>query len=160
MRTTGFLGHRSTAAGPVHHSNLDHLRWAQLLYGTCRLGWNLPGYAEDLFLAGKPWDVQGDGDQSTEGHDTALVDYRGGLFYVVSWYDQATAYPRKLVPVTPAFAARYLDEAHAELFADWIAAQGTAPSGFDLAALAAKLRGLDAAEGDPWPPPKPTEMEA
>lgn len=140
MAAKGFLGHKSAASGPVDPGNLDHVRWAQQLFGTCRLGWNLPGYAEDLFSGGKVWDVQTIGDQSTEGHDTALVDYRGGLLYVISWYDSAIAYPRKLVPVTPAFALKYLEEAHAELFEDFIASNGIAPSGFDLADLAAKLK--------------------
>ena len=136
----GFLGHKAQASGPVDHTNLDHVRWAQKLFGVCRLGWNLPGYAEDLFLNGRPWDVSASGDQSIAGHDTALVDFRGGLLYVVSWYDSAAKYDRKLVPVTPAFALRYLEEAHAELFPEWIAAQGQAPSGFDMAGLMAKLR--------------------
>ena len=140
MVSSGFLGHKSQATGLVDHNNLDHLKWAQRLFGTCRLGWNLPGYAEDQFLAGQPWDVSSSGDQSTEGHDTPIVDYRNGLLYVVSWYEQADAYPRRLVPVTPAFAMKYLEEAHAELFNDWITAQGVAPSGFDLADLTAKLQ--------------------
>jgi hypothetical protein len=139
LLSTGFLGHKATAVGPVDYTDINRLQWAQRLFGTCRLGWNLPGYAEDLFDAGLPWDVQTTGDQSTEGHDTALVDYRGGLLYVVSWYDSATAYVRKLVPVTPAFALKYLEESSVELFGDWIRAQGTAPSGFDLGDLTAKL---------------------
>ena len=139
MVATGFLGHKAQATGPVDHTNLDHLRWAQRLFGTCRLGWNLPGYAEELFLAGRPWDVQATGDQSLEGHDTPIVDYRDGLLYVVSWFEQATAYPRRLVPVTPAFAMHYLEEAHADVFADWTNAQGLAPSGFNLTDLVAKL---------------------
>ena len=91
-------------------------------------------------MAGRPWDVQTTGDQSVEGHDTALVDFRGGLLYVVSWYDSATAYPRKLVPVTPAFAFKYLDEAYSDVFQDFIAANGLSPSGFDLADLTYKLK--------------------
>ena len=141
MVTTGFLGHKAAATGNVDHTNLDHCRWAQRLFGTCRLGWNLPGYAEDLFMAGKRWDVQSTGDQSIEGHDTAMVDYGpDGTLYVVSWFNSAAAYERHLVPVTPAFAAKYLEEASADVFPDWIAAQGIAPSGFDIADLTAKLK--------------------
>ena len=139
IHQTGFMGHASAATGPVDQTNLDHLKWAQLLFGSCRLGWNLPGYAEDLFNQGKPWDVQTSGDQSTAGHDTALVDFRGGLLYVVSWYSFATAYDRNLVAVTPAFFQKYCEEAHGEVFPDWIRAQGTAPSGFNLADLVSKL---------------------
>ena len=138
--STGFLGHKAQASGPVDHANLDHVKWAQKLFGACRLGWNLPGYAEDLFLNGQTWDVSASGDQSIEGHDTAFVDFRGGLLYVVSWYDSADKFPRKLVPVTPAFALKYLEEAHVDLFEDWLSNTGVAPSGFDMADLAAKLQ--------------------
>lgn len=138
--TNGFIGHKAAAVGPVDHTNLNHARWAQILFGTCRLCWNLPGYADDLILAGKPWDVQSTGDQTTQGHDTCMVDFRGGMLYVVSWRDSCGAYARHLVPVTPAFFFHYLDAAQGEVFPDWIKQQGVAPSGFDIAALVAKLK--------------------
>lgn len=132
--STGFLGHKADAVGRVDPQNFSHISWCIQLNGCCRVGLNLPGYAEDQFDAGQPWDVSAGGDQSTEGHDVPLVDYRGGLFYCVSW--------GKKVPVTPGFLYKYCEEAWAELFFDWIAAQGAAPSGLDLGALAAKMKEL------------------
>ena len=134
LRATGFLGHKADATVSVDPKNLDHVRWVVQLAGHCRLGLNLPGYAVDQFGAGRRWDVQSWGDQSTDGHDVPVVDYRGGLLYVVSW--------GKIVPMTPAAVLAWAEEAHAELFYDWISAQGLSPSKFDLGALAEKLESL------------------
>jgi hypothetical protein len=132
LRTTGFVGHKADATGSVDYSNLDHLKWCVQIFGSCRLGLNLPGYAENQFDSGSPWDVSQSGDQSTEGHDVPVVDFRDGALYVVTW--------GRLQAMTPAFLARYCEEAHAELFADWILAGGTSPSGLDVADLTAKLK--------------------
>jgi uncharacterized membrane protein YidH (DUF202 family) len=46
--------------------------------------------------------------------------------------------------MTPAFFAKYCDEAHAEIFLDWIRSVGTAPSGFAIDQLVADLTSLRA----------------
>jgi len=130
--THGFLGHKADVVGNIDPSSLDHVRWCVQLFGSCRIGLNLPLYAEDQFDNGKPWDVSSDGDQSTAGHDVPIVGYRGGMFDVVTW--------GRLQPMTEAFFLKFCEEAHAELYFDWIAAQGTAPVGFDLETLAGRLR--------------------
>jgi hypothetical protein len=132
--SNGFVGHKADAVGTLDPQNQDHLRWCQQLFGSCRLGLNLPGYAEDQFEAGQTWDVSTTGDQSEAGHDVPLVDFRNGLFYVVSW--------GKLQAISPAAMYAWCEEAHCELYFDWIAAQGTAPSGFDLADLAGKMKAI------------------
>lgn len=133
LERTGFLGHKADAIGSVDPQNLDHLKWCVQLFGTCRLGLNLPQSAMDALDAGKPWDVGGD-TKIVGGHDVPIVKYDGEYFYVVTW--------GVLQPVTPAFILAYNEESHAELFADWIRSQGTAPSGLDLADLTAKLAAL------------------
>jgi hypothetical protein len=132
--SNGFLGHKAQATGNIEPSNLDHLRWAIQLSGFCRIGLNLPGFAEDQFDAGARWDVSVTGDQSTAGHDVPLVDYRNGTFTCVSW--------GRLQGITPAFLDAYCEEAHWELYPDWITAQGEAPPGFDLTDLASKLKAI------------------
>jgi hypothetical protein len=134
LQKTGFLGHRSDATGSIDPGNLDHLRWCVQLFGACRIGVNLPQSAMDQFDAGQPWDVGGDA-TIVGGHDVPIVKYDGDYFYVVTW--------GKLQPVTPAFITAYNEEAHAELFADWVRSQGTAPSGLDLEDLATKLAQID-----------------
>lgn len=136
MNQTGWLGHKSASFGAVDHSVQDHLKWAVQLFGSCRIGLNLPGYAENQFEAGQTWTVSTSGDQSTEGHDVPLVDYRNGVFYCVTW--------GKLIPVAPPFLTAYCDEAWAEVFPDFITAQGTSPSGFDLAGLVSRQQELAA----------------
>jgi hypothetical protein len=134
LEKTGFLGHRSDATGAVDPQNLDHLKWCIQLFGTCRIGVDLPRSAMDQFEAGEPWDVRGDG-AILGGHDVPLVKYDGaGMFYCVTW--------GRLQPVTPAFVLKYTEEAHAELFFDWVQAQGVAPPGLDLDDLAKKLAAL------------------
>ncbi len=128
----GFLGHKADLVGNVDPSSLDYIRWCVQLFGSCRIGLNLPGYAEDQFDARQPWDVSQYGDQTTAGHDVPIVGYRGGMFTVVTW--------GRAQEMTEAFFLKYCEEAHAELYFDWIAKQGMAPSGFDLDALAARLR--------------------
>jgi hypothetical protein len=132
MVSTGLLGHKADATGSVDPWNFDHLKWCIQLFGSCRIGLNFPAYAVDLFDAGKVWDISTTGDQSTDGHDVPLVDYRNGYFTCVSW--------GKLQMMTPAFLNHYIEEAHSELYFDWIKSQGEAPSGFSLIDLTAKLQ--------------------
>jgi hypothetical protein len=132
LETTGFLDHKADAIGTVEPSNLDHIKWCVQLFGACRLGWSVPNYAMEQFDAGLPFDLDPSGDQTIEGgHDTPIVKYDGEYFYVVTW--------NKLQPMTPAFFSKYCDEAHSELFFDWIQSQGAAPSGLDLNTLASDL---------------------
>jgi hypothetical protein len=132
--SNGFVGHKADAVGTIDPQNLDHMKWCVQLFGSCRIGLNFPGYAEDQFLSNQTWDVSSSGDQSTEGHDVPLVDYHDGMFTCISW--------GRAQFVTAAFLTKYCEEAHSELYFDWIAAQGTAPSGLDLSDLAAKMTSL------------------
>jgi len=143
LRDTGWMGDRADDFTTVAPNNLDHLMWMVYLCGPVRIGLNLPGYAEDQFEAGKPWDVSSQGDQTQGGHDVPVVDYRGGLFYVCTW-------GRWMQPVTPAFLLAFCEEVHPELHYDWIRAQGTAPSGLDLADLDSRLRVAQADGPGAW----------
>ena len=132
LETQGFCGHKSSATGMIDPTNLDHIKWSVQLFGTCRLGIQVPAYAETQFNQGKVWDLDPSADQTiVGGHDVPIVGYSPGAFIVVTW--------GKLQAMTPAFLATFLDECHAEVYGDWIKAAGTAPSGFDLATLLADL---------------------
>lgn len=135
LETTGFLGHKSDAAAMVDVSNLAHVKWVVQLFGTCRIGFNVPAYAMTQFNNGQPWDLDPSGDQTVEGgHDVPIVGYKGDDLVVVTW--------GQIQHMTPAFLAQWADEAHAELFADWIAVTGVAPSGLDLTQLTEDLQAL------------------
>lgn len=136
LRTTGFLGHVALSTGAIEPSNLDHVKWGCQLFGGVRLGLNLPRYADDQFYDGRPWDVSSHGDQETDGHDVALVDFRGDALRVDTW--------GRTIEMTPAAFRAWCDECHAELYPDWIRAQsGAAPSGFLLSALVDMMREVD-----------------
>ena len=51
--STGFLGHKAQASGPVDHANLDHVKWSIELYGGVRFGFDLPQSAKEQFNAGQ-----------------------------------------------------------------------------------------------------------
>lgn len=130
LQSTGFIGHKATATGTVEPSNLDHVRWCIQLFGSCRLGINLPQSAMNQFNASQPWTVIGDA-SFLGGHDVPLVGYDASWFYGVTWGAP--------IKIAPNFILEYVDECHSEIFADWVRAQGTAPSGFDLSDLITKL---------------------
>ena len=130
LKTVGFLGHKSDATGSLDPRNIDHVKWSTQLFGACRLGISLPQSAMDQFDQGVPWDDIGD-TRIIGGHDVPVMDFRGTYLYIVTW--------ARLIPVTPQFIVRYADEAHSELFFDWIRAQGVAPNNFSLDQLASDL---------------------
>lgn len=134
--STGFLGHKASAVGSVDYTNLDHIKWTVQLFGHCRIGLNLPAYAEDQFMDGKPWDVSSFGDHTVMGHDVPVVDFKGNTLYVITW--------GKVQPITIAAYQAWCEEAHSEVWPDFVRSQGTAPSGFDLADLIAKQKEVDA----------------
>lgn len=131
MKTTGLLGHQSTATGMITPGNLDHIKWCVQMFGGCRIGFNVPS-----FIMGegpdKPWDLNPSADNTiVGGHDVPIVHYDSELFYVVTW--------GRIQPVTPAFIQAFNEEAHAELYTDWIDAMGVSPAGFNAGQLAQSL---------------------
>lgn len=135
LQKVGFLGHKANATGVVNPFNLDHIKWCIQLFGSCRLGIQLPQFAMDQFEAQQPWRLTTSGDQTIiGGHDVPLVDYRGDNFVCITWAREQG--------IGADFLGRYCDEAHAELYFDWIREQGESPSGFDMDALVGKLPAL------------------
>lgn len=127
MQSTGIAGQKSAGSGMIDPSNLDHIRWTVQLFGACRLGISVTDDMMQQFSAGEPWveltgNVEG-------GHDVPIVQYDMQFAYVVTW--------RKLQPVAWSLVAngQWLDEAHGEVWPDFLNASGLAPSGFNLAQL-------------------------
>jgi hypothetical protein len=129
----GFLEHKANATGRVEPLHTDNLKWCVELFGTCRLGVNLPKSAMDQNAAGQVWEVKGD-DTIIGGHDVPLVNYKGDRLFCVTWGG--------LQEMTIDWAKKYIDEAHSELFYDWIMEQGTSPGGFSLDNLSERLRAI------------------
>ncbi len=134
LKATGFLGHKLDDSASIDPQNLDHIKWAIQLFGSCRVGWALPDYAEQQFNYKQPWHrVPGVSQHSSGGHDTPLVHYEGDDFFTTTW-------GRWMQPVTRVFIKHFCEEARAELAYDWIKEQGQSPSGFDLATLEQKMK--------------------
>lgn len=132
MISTGFLGHKADATAMLDPTNVDHIKWAIQLFGAVELGVNWTQQAMDQFNAGQPiTDFSG---TSIGGHSVPIVHYEGDTPYIVTWAER--------VPTTWDWVKSAADEAHGLIFADWICAQGTAPSGFDLTTLVGDLSAI------------------
>lgn len=132
LQRTGWLGDKIDEFASVNPHSADNVKWAIQLFGSVRIGFQVPAYAMAQFSARQPWDVQASGDQTiVGGHDVPLVGYAGDMYVALTW--------GKEQPVTRAFFEKYCDEVHVELDYDWTRAQGVAPSGLDLDQLASSL---------------------
>jgi hypothetical protein len=124
MVTTGLMGHRADATGMIDPASLTSLQWAIQLFGGCKLGINCPVSAIEQFDNGEPWQLIADDGGIAGGHDVLLVGYDQAYFYGVTW--------GKLQMITGSWLLKYADEAHALIFGDWVEANGTTPSHFNL----------------------------
>jgi hypothetical protein len=114
----------------IDPANLNHIKWAIQLFGACRLGIFVDDGMVDQFQAGQPWTTP---PTNPEGHDVPAVKFDVNYAYVVTWAGlQAVSWSLMA-------NASFLDEAHAEVYPDWVTASGAAPSGFNLTQLLADL---------------------
>lgn len=139
LHTTGWLGHKNVGTGVIDPANLEHIKWCTELFGTCRLGLNLPDFAETQFDNNQPWDVEGDPKNANiiGGHDVPIIKYDQEYFYVVTW--------GKVQPMTSAFFLAFCEEAHVELYHDWInSTTGSSPGGVKFDKLVRDMAAVEA----------------
>lgn len=105
---------------------------AAYLFGAVGIGIQFPGYAMDLFNAGKRW-IYRSKNTIEGGHYIPLVARRNSNFYCVTW--------GQVQPMTDAFFKHFNDESIAYVSEEMLTA-GKSPEGFDLAALKADLNNL------------------
>jgi hypothetical protein len=113
------------------HTNLEEVRQAITLFGGVYIGLSLPLTAQTQTV----WDVVPNGGANAKpgswgGHAVFVPKYDANGFTCITW--------GQLKTMTVAFWNEYVDEAHALLSPDWLAAKGS-PSGFNLAELQADL---------------------
>lgn len=139
MMSTGLLGHKSAATGPIDPTNTDHIKWAIQIFGGCRLGIYVDQAMLQQFGSGQPWEQPGDpNDPNGGGHDPRAVKYDSAYLYVVTWGRlQPVAWP--LVP-KPAF----LEEAHLGVYPDFVRAGGTNPAGFNMQGMLDNAKAIEA----------------
>lgn len=150
---TGVAGHKAVAFAACSTANLDDVKACINLFGFCNIGFQVPAHCIPDFEQGKTWDVQSANSSIIGGHDVILVDYDDAtsLFTCITWGGN-----QKL---TYAFFHAYVDEAYGVVLPEWIAANGEAPSGFDLPQLLTDVQELTQAP-DPAPQPAPTPPPA
>lgn len=141
LMSTGLCGQKAAATGPVDPTNLDHLKWTVQIFGSCRLGVIVDQQMEQQFSAGQPWETAAAAnDPNAGGHDVPIVKYDAQYAYVVTW--------GSLQPVAWPLLAQsaFLEEAHCEAWPDFVRAGGTAPNGFNLAAMLAAAQQVELQE--------------
>ncbi|HTT74272.1 MAG TPA: hypothetical protein VMG99_09070 [Thermoplasmata archaeon] len=132
---------RITAYAAIEPTSDTELQDAISLFGGVYLGLALPDFAvnpPDGNLLDVPWAVPATGlaanpPDPQNGHCVVLVGYDARNYYAVTW--------GAVKPMSPAFAAAYIDEAYAVLSPDWFA-RGESPEGFDLAQLQQDLAAI------------------
>lgn len=140
MMATGIAGVKSSGTGMIDATNMNNIRWAMQLFGACRLGIVVNEVMEQDFSNGVPWtQAAAANDTTAGGHDVPVVKYDADYAYVITWGGlQAVSWSLMA-------QADFLEEAHAEVYADFVTTTGNAPSGFSLAQLLADLPAVEAA---------------
>jgi hypothetical protein len=146
-RKTGIGGDKITAFAQLEPQNDNEARDAINLFGNCYIGVALPNFAvaPGTDFLHTPWVVPPQGPvgdaapNPQNGHCIPAVGYDTRNLYVVTW--------GALKSMSWQFYDAYMDEAFAVLSNDWINKKvGTAPSGFNLAALQQDLAAVVAAQ--------------
>lgn len=142
---TGVGGHKNAAYAACSTTNLDDVKACVNLFGFCYIGFVVPSNCIQQFDAGQPWDDSGS--PTTDGHAVIVVDFDATGGTVVTW--------GRLQKFTWAWWGKFVDEAWGVVLPDWIAANGQAPSGFNLQQLLADVNEL---QQTPTPTPQPTTV--
>ena len=149
--------HRIVAFADVNHRDPTELEAAVALFGEVLLGIQVTQDAMTRFASGQPWDAA----------PTSRV--LGGHAICAGTYDDQARYRWRVVTwgrvqeCTQAFLDAHLLEAWVVVSPEWVAANGVAPSGLDLAGLGSAFQALT---GDPNPfgpepaPPAPPPVPA
>jgi hypothetical protein len=142
-RNTGLATHQITAYVALELKNHTEAMTALYLFGSIYIGVALPDFAVEGDMLTVPWVVPAGGPvgnaapNPNNGHCIPAVEYDADGLTIVTWGE-----PKSM---SWEFYDAYADEAFAVLSQDFIGASGTNLDGFDLTALEADLKNLDAA---------------
>jgi Domain of unknown function (DUF4214) len=123
--TNGIGGHKIRGWAAIDYTDENELRSAINVFGGVYLGVLLPKTAQGQAI----WDVVPDSGVngnpgSWGGHAVPVVGWDGTYYYVVTWGE--------LMKVTPAFFAKYLEEAYVAISTDFLDSQGVDPRGLNI----------------------------
>jgi hypothetical protein len=132
-RSTGLGGDKIMAFAQLEPRNVNEVKDAVAIFGTCYIGVFLPKFALNVPDARTvPWVVPAQGpvgDAAPDpqgGHCIPAVGYDSRNLYVVSW--------GMVKAMSWQFYVDYVDESYAVLSSDFLA-KNKAPNGFDMAQL-------------------------
>lgn len=133
-KTDGFVGHKLLAFADPAVANLTEVEQAIALFGGLYIGLSVT----DQVMANDndptiPWDVTPQ-DSVDGGHCVYVTGYDAIYIYFISW--------GQIYKMTRKYWATYVDEAHALISPDFIAANGLDPAGFNLTQLQADLAAI------------------
>jgi hypothetical protein len=143
-RKSGLDKHKVTAFAALQPQSHIEAMDAVNLFGACYIGVALPDFVVPStggWMA-IPWQVPPQGPAGdaapnpNNGHCIPAVGYDQHNLYIVTW--------GALKPMSWQFYDAYMDEAYAALSPDWLKG-GSAPPGFNLAALQADLQAITSA---------------
>jgi hypothetical protein len=134
FKKNGLGGQKLLAFADPFVSNITEIQQTINLFGGAYIGFNVPASVVNTDTDPTiPWDVTGD--QTIEGgHAVWVPKYDENFLYPISW--------GQVYKMTYAFWEMFVDEAHALLSPDWIAASGLATSGFNLSQLQSDLSAI------------------
>lgn len=127
------VAHKLDAFANANPVNVEEVKQAIFLFGGIYIGMNVPNF----IMAAEPpgiWDVVANDGGLDGGHCVFVTGYDAELLTFVSW---GTVYK-----MTWAYWSKYVDEAHALLSPDFLAANGMDPCGFDMAQLQSDLAAI------------------
>ncbi len=130
-RNTGMFGGKINSYVSLDITSVEELQAAVALFGAAYIGVNLT--QADMDNSGL-WDNAFDPNAVIGGHAIPLVAYGSNQFICVTWGAVKTLTAEWLKP--------RIEEAYCVLSPAWIAANGSAPSGFNAAQLQQDLAAL------------------
>jgi hypothetical protein len=134
-RQHGMWAHGLWLFAQIAPDNSTLIKSAISIFGAADIGLQLPRAWQNAQV----WDT-GHGFEYEPGgwggHSVPIVGYDAELLYIVTWGE--------IQPITWRAIPVYCDEAYADISADWLAKNGTTPSGFNLDTLKAALQEITA----------------
>lgn len=133
-KQNGFSGHKLLAFADPAVSNLTEIKQAIALFGGLYIGLSVTDQVmQNNNDPTVPWDVTPQ-DTIDGGHCVYAVGYDPNFVYIISW--------GQIYKMTWAYWTANVDEAHALISPDFIAANGLDAAGFNLTQLRADLAAI------------------
>jgi hypothetical protein len=127
-------GNELTAFVEIDQLSVSNIQRSIYECGVVDIGFDVPSFMP--MNAGATWDVNASADNTIiGGHSVDLVGYQAdGTYIVISW--------GQLFYMTPAFMAKFCDEAYGLINAAWITASGHSPAGLTIVELEALMQSM------------------